>query len=90
MLLVSLPPGAFAQGGRFGLELPAAVRAQERSMSKVQISLAEGTPLPAWLQFDPARMYFELSGVPDRALPLDLKISAGAWRLPVRITERKD
>lgn len=93
MAAVSLPKGTATAGAGFSFELPETVRAlaqQEASPAPAQASLPTGAPLPNWLKFDPQRLRFDASAVPDGAFPLQVVMSVAGQRVVVVISERTD
>lgn len=93
MAAVSLPKGTATAGAGFSFELPESVRAlaqQEGPAATPQASLPTGAPLPNWLKFDPQRLRFDASAVPDGAFPLQVVMTVSGQRVVVVISERTD
>jgi hypothetical protein len=93
MFAVSLPTGTSTMGAGFSFELPETVRAlaqQEGQIAQPQALLPTGAPLPSWLKFDPERLRFDASAVPDGAFPLQVVITVAGQRVIVVISERTE
>lgn len=90
MVAVSLPKGSSTVGTGFSFELPESVRSMVSANSELQITQANGSPLPAWLKFDPDTMRFEATAVPDSALPIQLIALVAGQRITVVISERTE
>jgi hypothetical protein len=90
---VSLPKGTSTMGAGFSFELSETVRAlaqQEGQTTQPQALLPTGAPLPSWLKFDPERLRFDASAVPDGAFPLQVVITVAGQRVVVVISERTE
>lgn len=74
-------------GQGFVFELPQSVKALARPGSSVQVSLANGASLPAWLQFSAMTMRFEAQSLPTNALPLQIVLILGGERVLVVISQ---
>ena len=93
MAAVSLPKGTATGGAGFSFELPETVRAlvpQEGQIAQPQASLPTGAPLPSWLKFDPERLRFDASAVPDGSFPLQVVVTVAGQRVIVVISERTE
>ena len=93
MAAVSLPKGTATGGAGFSFELPETVRAlvpQEGQIAQPQARLPNGAPLPSWLKFDPERLRFDASAVPDGSFPLQVVITVAGQRVIVVISERTE
>ena len=80
-------------GAGFSFELPETVRAlaqKEGQIAQPQALLPTGAPLPSWLKFDPERLRFDASAVPDGAFPLQVVINVVGQRVVVVISERTE
>jgi hypothetical protein len=64
------------------LQVPQGIRAQA--------SFPDGASLPSWLKFDPERLRFDASAVPDGAFPMQVALTFGGQRTMVVISERAD
>jgi hypothetical protein len=73
--------------GAFRLSLPASIAGQLGKGATVNITTADGKPLPSWLTFDARRSQFVAVDVPDGGLPLPVAVEVGGKRLPVTVTE---
>ena len=89
MLTVSLPSEMATAGNGFSFELPASVQALIGS-DLPMIGLSDGSPLPAWIRFNPATMRFEAQAVPDGAFPLQVLISTSRTTVLIAISERRE
>lgn len=89
VMLVSVPKAMATSGSGFSFELPAQVR-EWLGTDAVQVTLADGSQLPGWIQFNPATQRFEASAVPDVGLPLQVMIRAGTTQVLVVISEREE
>lgn len=58
--------------------------------TSVQITQADGRPLPDWLKFDQQSLRFEANAVPSSALPMQLSVNIAGQRLTVVISERTE
>ena len=87
LVAVTLPAGSAISGVGFVFQLPADLVVQFDE--KVKVSLENGTPLPAWLRFDPAKGEFSATAVPDRAFPVRVRIEWAGKQLFVVISERQ-
>jgi hypothetical protein len=89
MVAVTVPKAMATTGTGFSFDLPAQVRAT-LGTGAVQVTLADGRPLPDWIRFNPATQRFEASAVPDGGLPLRILIRAGDKEVMVVISERAE
>ena len=89
IVAVTVPKAMATTGTGFSFDLPAQVRAT-LGTGAVQVTLADGRPLPDWIRFNPATQRFEASAVPDGGLPLRVLIRAGAKEVMVVISERAE
>ena len=55
---------------------------------RVNVSQANGAPLPGWLRYDPASRTFNVAAVPNGAFPLQVITTIGAITTTVTISER--
>jgi hypothetical protein len=90
MAVVSLPKGTSTLGTGFSFELPDSVRALAVEDSKIETSLPNGAPLPAWLSYNASALRFEANAVPTGAFPFQLVVILGGQRMLVIISERAD
>ena len=90
MVAVSLPKGMSTVGTGFSFEMPESVKGMAGADGQIRITQANGSPLPAWLKFDPQQMRFEASAVPDNALPIQLVVVVGGQRVAVVVSERTE
>ena len=82
-------PSANAQGGSgFRFELPKQAR-DLIGRGNAVATLQNGEPLPDWLRFDPQKLDFDATQVPDNALPLRVIVGNGAKRILVVISRRQ-
>jgi len=89
LLLVAVSVrGGTAETG-FGFVLPASVRDLLAAGVQARASLPDGSPLPAWLRFDPLTLRFEASAAPVGTMPIELLMTLGAERVRLVISERK-
>jgi len=84
---VSLPTEMVTAGQGFTFELPASVKSLVQADSTVQITLANGDPLPDWLQFMSSQLSFEAMRLPPNALPLQLIMQIGQETVQVVISQ---
>ncbi|MDE2397854.1 MAG: hypothetical protein KGM91_20660, partial [Burkholderiales bacterium] len=74
---VTLPRQAVQSGG-FEFTLPAATAQTLLGQgTPARAALADGSPLPDWLAFDPAAMRFSAAAMPADGLPLKVVVRAG-------------
>jgi hypothetical protein len=73
--------------GAFRLSLPASIARRLGKDATVNVTTADGKPLPSWLTFDARRSQFVAVDVPDGGLPLPVAVEVGGKRLPVTVTE---
>ena len=90
MAAVSLPKGTATAGTGFSFELPDTIRAMAQQSNQVQATMPDGAPLPAWLKFDPQRLRFDATAVPDSAFPMQVVMTIGQQRVTVVIAERTE
>jgi hypothetical protein len=90
MVAVSLPKGISTVGTGFSFEMPESVKTLVNADTAVQITQADGSPLPAWLKFDAQALRFEATAVPNSALPMQVNVSVAGQRLTVVISERTE
>jgi len=90
MVSVSVPRGASTVGTGFSFELPENIGSNVTNSDQVQVQLADGSPLPAWLKFDARALRFEATAVPDGAFPIQVVLFVNGQRLLVVISERTD
>jgi hypothetical protein len=86
VVAVSVPPETATAGAGFSFVLPAELVMQLNS--QVTVSLEDGSPLPAWLRFDPVTGEFRATAVPDRAFPVRVRLDWSGQQLLVVISER--
>jgi hypothetical protein len=89
MITVSVPKGTATSGTGFNFQLPAELLALAGS-DAVQITGANGEPLPAWLKFDSATNAFIASAVPDGSFPMQVLVIIGNRRTTLIISERNE
>ncbi len=87
VVTVSVPKAMATAGTGFSFELPAQVR-ESLGTGALQATLADGSLLPGWIQFNPITQRFEASTVPDGGLPLQVLIRTGTTQVLVVISER--
>ena len=90
MVAVSLPKGISTVGTGFSFEMPTPIKTMIGTDTLVQITQADGSPLPDWLKFDPQSLRFEATAVPNSALPMQLSVNIAGQRLTVVISERTE
>jgi hypothetical protein len=86
---VSVPKAMATSGTGFGFELPSQVR-DTLGTGAIQVTLADGSPLPAWIQFNPVTQRFEAGAVPDGGLPLQILLRLGRKQVLIVISERAE
>ncbi len=89
VVTVSVPKAMATAGSGFSFELPAQVR-ESVGTDAIQVTLADGSPLPVWIQFNPATQRFEASAVPDGGLPLQIMLRTGKKQVLIAISERAE
>ena len=89
VVTVSVPKAMATAGSGFSFELPAQVR-ESVGTGAIQISLADGSPLPGWIQFNPVTQRFEAGAVPDGGLPLQVMLRSGNRQVLIAISERAE
>lgn len=86
VVTVLVPKSMATSGTGFRFELPVNIRAALGSRG-VFVSLAEGGPVPDWISFDPVNLSFTATAVPDRGLPLRVRISTASRDILVIVSE---
>jgi hypothetical protein len=89
VITVSVPKGTATSGTGFSFQLPAELLALAGS-DAVQVTTANGQPLPAWLKFDSATNAFIASAVPDGSFPMQVLVIIGNRRTTLIISERNE
>ena len=89
VVTVLVPRSMTTSGTGFRFELPAQIRASLGN-GEVAASLADGGALPGWISFDPATVSFTATAVPDRGLPLRVRISTAVREILVIVSERNE
>jgi len=87
LISVTLPPETSTTGTGFVFKLPADV-VQEFN-TDLRVTLADGNPLPGWLNFNAATGEFSASAVPDQAFPIRVRLRWTGQELLVVISERQ-
>lgn len=78
------------RSGAFEFSLPAQATSTVRSQGDPAVALMpDGQALPAWLLFDAGGLTFSAQAVPAEALPMQLRVRAGAYRMRIKITALK-
>ncbi|MCS6243907.1 MAG: hypothetical protein H2172_08650 [Opitutus sp.] len=89
IVTVSVPKAMATAGSGFSFALPAQVR-EALGTGAITVSLADGSPVPDWMQFNPETRRFEAGAVPDGGLPLQVLIRSGNRQLLIVISERAE
>jgi len=84
---VTLPSETSTAGTGFLFTLP--VEVQDQFDTNVKVTLADGSPLPAWLSFNAESGQFTASAVPDQAFPIQVKLQSNGKEVVVVISERQ-
>ncbi|WP_293602777.1 YDG domain-containing protein [Polaromonas sp. 24-63-21] len=74
------------KGFRFSLP-PALLAGATKGAVPVEATTLSGRPLPAWLRYDAQAQAFVAAGVPSGALPLQIRVSAGARSAVLTISQ---
>ncbi|MDD5335968.1 MAG: MBG domain-containing protein, partial [Rhodoferax sp.] len=90
MVAVAIPKEMASVGSGFTFPLPAQVFADASPNTPIQVSLLNGSPLPAWLRFVPETNSFVATAVPDGAFPIQVVVTVGTKRTTVVISERAE
>ncbi|MBX3669701.1 MAG: hypothetical protein KF778_14970 [Rhodocyclaceae bacterium] len=86
LIAVSVPKGTSTSGSGFSFPLPEKI--VDSASTPIQVSLPDGSPLPAWLQYDAAEKRFVATAVPDGAFPITVVVSVSGTRTFIVISER--
>ena len=89
IIAVSVPKGTATSGTGFSFQLPADLLAIAAT-DAVQVTVANGDPLPTWLKFDPANNTFVATAVPDGSFPITVLVTIGNRRSTLVISERNE
>jgi hypothetical protein len=89
VVTVSVPKAMATSGTGFGFDLPVQVR-ESLGTDAIQVTLADGSPLPRWIQFNPVTLRFEAGAVPDGGLPLQIMLRTGKRQVLIVISERTE
>jgi hypothetical protein len=87
IVTVSIPKELAFGGGFFSIPLPADV-VNDGTGDKVVLTLSDGSALPDWLSYDPAKRAIEVHQMPPDSLPIKVVVIAGGKRTVVTITEK--
>ncbi|TDM08963.1 MAG: hypothetical protein C4K60_06280 [Ideonella sp. MAG2] len=83
--LVTVALGCSPQSNGFMAKLPDPIAKALRTRAAVSAKLAEGQPLPTWLQFDRQAMAFSSPHLPPGALPLLVTLRSGKTTAVVKL-----
>ena len=87
-IAVSIPKEIANAGKGFGFPLPAQiVETAAVNRVPVQATLADGTPLPAWISYNADSKTFAVTRLPDGALPLQILLVIGSQRATMVMAE---
>jgi hypothetical protein len=89
IIAVSVSKGTATSGTGFSFQLPAELLAIAAT-DPLQVTAANGDPLPPWLKFDPATNTFVATAVPDGSFPMQLLVTIGNRRSTLVISERNE
>jgi hypothetical protein len=89
IVTVSVPKAMATSGAGLSFELPAQVR-ESLGTGPIVVTLADGSPLPQWIQFNPATQRFEAGAVPDGGLPLQILLRRDKKQVLIAISERAE
>jgi hypothetical protein len=89
MVTVSVPKELATAGAGFVFPLPNQI-ADTVGDSTVRVTLADGSPLPRWLKYQPDTKTFAASTVPDGALPIQIIVSVAGRNTTIVISERAE
>lgn len=85
LVTVQVPAGTATGGNGVVVALPPETVAG--NTSQVQLTMADGRPLPTWLRYDTQSNALVLAAVPDGAFPLALVLRVGNQRTVLQISE---
>jgi hypothetical protein len=86
---VALPKEMAAPGSAFAFPLPSkAVVAADTSTNPVQVSMPNGNPLPAWLNYNAQTRVVTASAVHEGALPMQVLVNAAGNTTTVVISPK--
>ena len=89
IVTVSVPMAMATSGAGFSFDLPAQVR-ESLGTGAIQVTLADGSPLPVWIQFNPVAQRFEVGAVPTGGLPLQILLRKENKQVLIVISERAE
>jgi filamentous hemagglutinin family protein len=87
LVAVLVPSGTATAGSGLVIALPEQVMTPAAAGAAVQVTLANGEPLPAWVRYDAATQTLVTSAVPAGAFPLSVVVTVGGQSTVVQISE---
>jgi hypothetical protein len=87
LVAVLVPSGTATAGSGLVIALPEQVVTPAAAGAAVQVTLANGEPLPAWVRYDAATQTLVTSAVPAGAFPLSVVVTVGGQSTVVQISE---
>ena len=87
LIMVSIAEELTQPGSVFSFALPERIANEIAAHNyPVTLTLADGSPLPAWLQYNPDSKTFTASNIPGGSLPITISINFGGqtWKLEIK------
>ena len=87
LIIVSIAEELTQPGSLFSFALPERIANEIAAHNyPVTITLADGSPLPVWLQYNPDSKTFTAANVPAGSLPITIMINFGgqSWKLEIK------
>ena len=86
---VAIPNDMASPGSSFAFPLPSkSVTAADANTNQVRVSLPNGNPLPAWLNYNSQTRVVTASAVPEGALPMQVMVNAAGNSTAVTIAQK--
>ncbi len=84
LVAITVPLGTATSGLGVVVALPAELAA---SSTPIQVTLGDGSPLPAWIRYTPEDNSLVIAAVPEGGFPIQLMAMVGNTRALLQISE---